>query len=218
MTDIMRVAIVEDEPLYRELLAHFLSSTPGFDVVGSVGTVEDGRALVLAQKPDLVIVDIELPDGNGIGLGVSLRRELPNLGILLLSEKDLYELVRTLPRDVQRGWSYLSKKSAVDLKLLLAAMQSTVRGYAVIDPRLVERSSARAGTGVAALTRRQFEVLRVLATGKSTEAIAAELGVNANTVVNALTAIYATLQVPEDANPRVYAVLQFLADTANDLG
>jgi len=212
----IRVAVVEDQQLFRELLANYLDSVEDIEVVGSAATVESARSLIQENQVDVAVLDIDLPDGNGIGLGVSLRRENPNIGILLLSEKDLLELVRTLPKDTQRGWSYLAKSSSTDLEVLTSAIRSTARGFSVIDPKLAMRVEAREGTGVAALTARQFDVLRLLATGKSTEAIATELGLAPNSVVNLLTSIYSALNVPEDSNPRVYAVLQFLSDTAHE--
>ncbi|WP_281787112.1 response regulator transcription factor [Aurantimicrobium sp. INA4] len=213
----IRVAVVEDQQLFRELLTTYLDSVDDIEVVVSAGTVEAARAMIHENEVDVAILDIDLPDGNGIGLGVSLRRDQPHIGILLLSEKDLLELVRTLPKDTQRGWSYLAKSSSTDLEVLTSTIRSTARGYSVIDPKLALRVDAREGTGVAALSARQFEVLRLLATGKSTEAIAAEMELAPNSVVNMLTAIYSTLKVPEDANPRVYAVLQFLSDTAREI-
>ena len=96
-------------------------------------------------------------------------------------------------------------------------IRSTAKGYLVIDQRLTGRFEAKPGTGVASLTSRQFEVLRLLAAAKSTEAIANELGLAQNTVVNILTSIYTQLKIPDDANARVYAALQFLSDTSNEL-
>lgn len=212
----IKVAVVEDQQLFRELLINFLDSVEDIEVVGSAGTVESARALMSERSVDVAILDIDLPDGNGIGLGASLRRDLPEIGILLLSEKDLLELVRSLPKETQRGWSYLAKSSSTDLDVLTSAIRSTARGFSMIDPKLAMRSHAREGTGVASLTPRQFEVLRLLSTGKSTEAIARELNLAQNSVVNMLTTIYNSLNIPEDSNARVYAVLQFLADTSHE--
>lgn len=213
-----RVAIVEDQQLFRELLMSFLNSVDDIEVVLTATTVTEAREAINSNKVDVAILDIDLPDGNGVGLAVSLRRENPFLGVLLLSEQDVLELVRTLPREIQRGLSYLAKSSTTDLEMLVSTIRSTARGFSVIDPKLTLRSEARKGTGVSSLTPRQFEILRLLATGKSTEAIAKELGLAQNSVVNTLTAIYSALKIPEDANARVYAVLQFLADTTHHAG
>lgn len=211
----LRLFVVEDQPLFKELLTSFLNTVPDFDLVGSASSVEQTKSAIDDLKPDVLILDIDLPDGNGVGLAASLRRKDPNLGVLLLSDKDLLELVRTLPREVQRGISYLAKSSAIDLDLLTSTIRSSAKGYSVIDPRLTQRFEARPGTGVASLNPRQFEVLRLLAAAKSTEAIASDLGLAPNSVVNILTSIYAALNIPDDANARVYSALQFLSDTAD---
>lgn len=213
----IKVVIIEDQPLFRELLTSFLQTVEDIDVVGTAGTVEQARALIESTEVDVAIMDIDLPDGNGVGLAATLRRNNPFLGILLLSEKDLLELVRTLPRETQRGLSYLVKSSTTDLEMLTSTIRSTAKGFSVIDPKLTLRSEAKSGTGVASLTPRQFEILRLLATGKSTEAMAKDLGLAQNSVVNTLTAIYSALNIPDDANARVYAVLQFLADTSHEV-
>ena len=213
----LKLYIVEDQPLFRELLCSFLDTVSDFLVVGTAASVEQARAGIETHKPDLVLMDIDLPDGNGVGLAASLRTENPEIAILLLSENDLLDLVRTLPRKVQQGISYLAKSSAIDLELLASTIRSTAKGYLVIDQRLTGRFEAKPGTGVASLTSRQFEVLRLLAAAKSTEAIANELGLAQTTVVNILTSIYTQLKIPFDANARVYAALQFLSDTSNEL-
>ncbi len=212
----LRLFVVEDQPLFRELLCSFLDTVSDFWVVGTAATVEEAKRGIETHKPDLVLMDIDLPDGNGVGLAATLRTNNPQLGILLLSENDLLELVRTLPRKVQQGISYLAKSSAIDLQLLTSTIRSTAMGYLVIDQRLTGRFEAKPGTGVASLSPRQFEVLRLLAAAKSTEAIASELGLAQNSVVNILTSIYSQLNIPDDANARVFAALQFLSDTSNE--
>jgi DNA-binding NarL/FixJ family response regulator len=210
----LRLVVVEDQPLFRELLTSFLTSVPDFHVVGSAATVEEAKTVIQDSAPDVAILDIDLPDGNGVALAASLRRKDPRLGVLLLSNKYLLELVLGLPKDIQRGMSYLSKSSAVDLDVLSSTIRSTAKGYPIVDPRLTIQPGARTGTAAGSLTSRQFQVLRMLAAAKSTEAIASELGLAHKSVVNILTSIYATMNIPDDANPRVFAVRQFLADTS----
>jgi len=105
----LRLFVVEDQPLFRELLCSFLDTVSDFWVVGTAGSVEEARNGIETHKPDVVLMDIDLPDGNGVGLAATLRTNNPQLGILLLSENDLLDLVRTLPRKIQQGISYLAK-------------------------------------------------------------------------------------------------------------
>ena len=210
----IRVAIVEDHDLYRELLTTSLAAIDGITVVGSysgVGAAKDG---LKPGEIDVALLDIELGDGNGVALGVTLRRADPHLGIVLLSARDMVELLLGLPEDIRRGWSYLSKTSVTSLGTLVNTIRATSNGETVLDPTLVARSVARRGTPVSTLTNRQFEILRMVARGLANQTIADELGIANNSVVNHLSAIYASLNIPEGQNARVSAVLEFLNDTS----
>ncbi len=210
----VRVAIVEDHVLYRDLLESSLSNVPGITVVACVSGSSEAKKAIHPGAVDVAILDIELADGNGIGLGVSLRRADPRLGIVLLSGRDMIELLLGLPDHERMGWSYLSKTSTTSLETLVSVIRKTAEGTTVIDPVLVDRSRARSGTPVGSLTRRQFEILRMVARGLSNQAIADDLGIAANSVVNHLSSIYTALGIPEGANARVSAVLEFLNDTS----
>jgi DNA-binding NarL/FixJ family response regulator len=126
----------------------------------------------------------------------------------------MIELLLGLPEEQRHGWSYLSKSSSTSLETLLDVIRHTAAGKSVIDPALIDRSRARPGTPVSSLTRRQFEILRMVARGLSNQAIADEIGIAANSVVNHLSSIYSALGIAEGSNARVSAVLEFLSDTA----
>lgn len=191
-----------------------LSHVEGIEIVGQASGSSEARTLIEPGAVDVAILDIELSDGNGVGLGVTLRRADPRLGIILLSARDMLEFMLSLPEDDRRGWSYLSKSSTTSLSVLVDAIRKTAAGYTVIDPELALRSQPVAGTPVGRLTKRQFEVLRLVATGMSNQGIADRLNIASNSVVNHLSAIYQTLDIPEGQNARVSAVLEFLGDTA----
>ena len=210
----IRVAIVEDHRLYRDLLTTALNGVPNIDVVASVEGSTHARLVIKPGEVDVALLDIELMDGNGIGLGVALRRADPELKIVLVSAQDVLEILTTLPEDDRKYWSYLSKTSSTSLSVLVDAVEKASRGESVIDAELLLRSKARVGTSVSSLTRRQFEILRLVATGLSNQGIAELLGIASNSVVNHLSAIYATLGIPEGNNARVSAVLAFLNDTS----
>jgi DNA-binding NarL/FixJ family response regulator len=145
---------------------------------------------------------------------VTLRRADPNLKIVLISAQDVLEILTTLPPEDRKHWSYLSKTSSTSLSVLVDTIQKASRGESVIDGELLLRSKPRLGSAVGALTPRQFEILRLVATGLSNQGIAELLGIASNSVVNHLSAIYATLGIPEGNNARVSSVLAFLNDTS----
>ncbi len=210
----LRVGIVEDHPLFMELLAEGLERVDDLKVVATASHVAEAKKWMKPEELDVVILDVELPDGNGFGLGLQMRRQNPDLGIVMLSGRDVLELMHSLPREEFRGWSFLSKQSTKSLDYVASVIRATSRGETVIDRSFTDRSRAKAGTGVAALSPRQFEVLRAVARGQVNRSIADDLGIAANSVGNHLIAIYAILRIPRGKNARVAAVLEFLESTS----
>lgn len=211
----MRVAVVEDQPLFRSMLERMLSLTTNVQVVAAVGTVAEALRLLRPGMADVAVLDIDLPDGNGIALGVTLRRRQPGLGILLLSAHDAMDLLLDLPPDVASGWSYLSKTSSTTEDVLVSAVHAAAVGETVLDPALLARVKPRAGSDVARLTDRQYEVLRLLAAGLSNAGIGEKLGITEKSVQNHVNALYGTLGIDADPqrNPRVTAALRLLEET-----
>ncbi|MFC8193427.1 response regulator [Cellulomonas sp. NPDC057328] len=211
----LRVAIVEDQPLFRSMLQRTVAEDPALLVVATCASVSEARQALRPRVADVVVLDIDLPDGNGIALGVQLRRAQPGLGVLLLSAHDAMDLLLDLPRDVAHGWGYLSKTSMTDEATLLDAVRAAAAGRTVLDPALLERMTPRHGSAVAQLTQRQFEVLRLLAQGLSNAGIAERLGITEKSVQNHVYAVYGTLGIDADParNPRVSAALRLLEET-----
>jgi DNA-binding NarL/FixJ family response regulator len=214
----IRVAIVEDEPLYRGLLQQHLARHPRFEVVGAYA---DGAAALVgipAVEADVVTLDIELPGGlDGIQAALSLRRQRPRLGIVILSNHADPRFLGTLPRDVTSGWSYLLKKSVSDVATLERAVESAAHGTVTLDPAIVAAMRPRAGAPLLRLTPRQREILGLVAQGLTNAAISQQLVLAEKSVENQLTAIYGELGIDrrESAavHPRVSAVLAYLRDS-----
>ncbi|GAA1533117.1 DNA-binding NarL/FixJ family response regulator [Microbacterium ginsengiterrae] len=206
------MAIVEDQPLFRSLVEALVRGSDDCTVVVSCGSVQEARQQLLAESPDVVIMDIGLPDGNGFGLARSMRTQLPDLGVLLLSAHDVMDLLLELPAKERTGWSYLSKNSAASAELLLGVVRITANGGSVLDPDLLRELSPRAGSPLAKLTPRQFDALRLLAAGRSNSAIAREMDITPHSVDNLLNTVYGILGVrgDTDANSRVSAALMMI--------
>ena len=211
----LRVAIVEDQPLFRTMLTHTLEQSEGFTVVAAVAGMVEATREIRPGLADVVVLDIDLPDGNGIALGVRMRRSQPGLGILLLSAHDAMDLLLDLPPDVAAGWCYLSKTSSTTEDVLRSALRAAAEGRTVLDPALLAKAQPRVGTSVARLTDRQYAVLRLLAEGLSNSGIGERLGITEKSVQNHVNAMYATLGIDADhrRNPRVSAALRLLAET-----
>jgi len=210
-----RVVIVEDQPLYRSMLRTLLESH-GLRVVAEAGGAAAARAAIEPGSADVALLDIHLADGNGIGLGVSLRRADPELGIVLLSSQDSVELMLDLPLDVRRGWCYLSKSSATSEESLLRAIAAAQRGETMIDPHVLRGLTRRRHSSLESLTDRQFEVLRLVAQGLSNQGIAERLRLSVKSIENHLGSVYAALDIPAEQNQRVAAVLRLIDETVRE--
>ncbi|WP_448059238.1 response regulator [Cellulomonas hominis] len=208
-----RVALVEDDALLRTLLAETIDRHPRLVVVHSLEGVEQAKERLLPGTTDVVVVDIDLRDGNGVALSAALQREDPGLRVLLLSEHDVMDLAASIRGETLTPWSYLSKRSSMSSDVLLRAVEAVGNGGVVLDPALVRRLP-RDGSPLASLTPAQLAVLRLVAEGLSNLRVAEALGVSPRSVESHLLNIYRALAVPAgDANPRVSAVLRFLRDS-----
>lgn len=213
-----RVVLVEDEPLFRDLLAVTLGAAGGIEVVGGFERGEDAVEAVPELAPDVALLDINLAGQmNGVQLGVQLRRKMPDLGIVLLSS--LYDptLLTTLPADVVNGWSYLLKQSVADVEMLRRAIRGARNGLMVLDPLLVAGARRRDPGGLSRLTDRQVQLLGMLAGGYTNKGIAEEIGLAPKSVENHLARIYQALDIDTtdpEVHPRVRAVLVYVAGIA----
>src|SRR5579884_3320579 len=156
----IRVAVVEDEPLFRGLLEHHLARSPRLEVVGAYADGDAALAGVPTTQPDVVTLDIELPGSlDGIRLGVALRQELPGLGIVILSNHADPRFLGALPRTVTSGWSYLLKKSVTNIEALDRAVEGAADGTVTIDPAVVAGMQPKPGGALLRLTRRQRDIM-----------------------------------------------------------
>lgn len=212
----IRVAIVEDQPLYRELVHNLIASAPGFSVTAAVGSLAAARASVDPEQIDVALLDLGLPDGTGLELGHELRTRNPRIGIVLLSAVDRMDSLLDIASEKQGGWSYLSKNASLSARELLLALRASAGGRTVLDRSILEKRMARSLSRLAALSSRQLHVLRLLAEGLTNASIAHELALSPRSVENHVYAIYTELSINRDdeRNARVLATRAYLAETA----
>jgi DNA-binding NarL/FixJ family response regulator len=212
----LRVAVVEDQPLYRQMLGLLLSGAPGVEVTGVHPNASIALAEIDAARTDVVLLDLRLPDGDGISVGRELRRRSMRIGVVILSSSDSIHALLELTDTEAHGWSYLSKTSSLSAPSLLAAIRATARGHAVLDPALTRDRVPRANSPLASLSPRQREVLALMAEGLTNAAIAEDLGLSRRSVDSHVDAIYTTLGLRSNHahNPRVDAVRAYLAHSA----
>lgn len=218
MSSVLRVAVVEDEPLYRELLVTgLIARLADVRVVGSFPSAEALSSSLKADDIDVLLADVDLgPGADGTQLGVHLRRRNPRLGVVLLSNLAMPGLLAGLPDDVRGGWSYLLKTSVADLEQLALALRESAAGGMVIDSALTRTLVAQRTSPLSALTPRQMDVLALMANGWSNKRIADELVLSVRTVESVISDIIVALAIPKDVdgyNARVACVLVYLKYT-----
>ncbi|HKI83857.1 MAG TPA: response regulator transcription factor [Candidatus Krumholzibacteria bacterium] len=205
--------VVEDEPLFKELLGITLSREAGLEVVGQA---EDGEgAIRLAEEllPDAVLMDIELAGKlNGIEAGISIKERHPDIGVVILSSHTAQSQLKQIPFNDSSGWGYLLKQSAPNLETVVRAIEGVIRGMVILDPAVVIGLRPRQGSPIALLSPRQQEVLELIAQGYSNAGIAERLFLKEKSVETYINGIYQTLGVSgeRDVHARVQATLQYL--------
>lgn len=213
----IRLVIVEDEHLYRDLLRTVLQLDEQLEVVGDYASAEQALDQVPALRPTVALLDIELGGSmNGVQLGLLLREKLPGLGIVLLSNVRAPRLLASIPPREVGGWSYLLKRSVRDATVLRRAIDGAASGLVTLDPSLVAGRHPRDRGALSAVTPRQLEILGLVAEGWANDAIAQRLGLSIKTVENQLTLTYGELGLDRDkdpVHPRVKAVLLYLSET-----
>ncbi len=216
-----RLIVVDDEPLFRELLCRTLSAEQGLQVVGVAGDGETAIRLAKQEKPDVVIMDIELPGKlDGIEAALQIKRERPQTGIVILSVHNERRYVTSLPLETMQGWAYLLKQTAPDLATVVRAIQGSKAGMVVLDPAVVSNLRPKQGSALARLNPRHQEVLELLAQGYSNAAIAQLLNLSRKSVETYINAIYQELHLSHEQgiHARVKATLLYLESSRSRQG
>lgn len=199
-----RVTITDDEPLFQELLLRALAAVPGIEVVGTADDGEKSVQLARETRPDVVLMDIELPgEMDGIEAALIIKREMPEIGVVILSSHSDRHYVTSLPLEDSRGWAYLLKQTLPNLAELIRAIQGSKAGMVVLDPAVLANLRPRKDSAVARLTPRQQEVLKLMAEGHNNAAIAQRLVLSEKSVETYINSIYQELNLSK--GPKIHA-------------
>jgi DNA-binding NarL/FixJ family response regulator len=212
----LRVVIGEDQALLREGVVRLLADA-GFEVVAEAADAPDLVRKVGAHKPDVAIVDVQMPPGNtddGLRAAIEIRDLQPGVGVLVLSQFAEERYALDLIGDSAEGVGYLLKDRVADFANFADAVRRVAKGGSALDPTVVSRmlGRRRRDDPLEELTPREREVLELMAEGRSNRGIAEVMVVTPNAVEKHVTSIFAKLGVseaPED-HRRVLAVLTFL--------
>ncbi len=216
----MRVVVADDSTLLREGVVRLLEEA-GLEVVGQAADGEDLLRKVRAHRPDVAVVDVRMPPTHtdeGLVAAREIRAELPEVGVLVLSQYVEITYARELLAESAEGLGYLLKDRVADVDSLADAVRRVGGGGSALDPEVVSQmlGRARRDDPLADLTPREREVLGLMAEGRSNAAIAEELVVTDRAVEKHVTGIFSKLELPtsSDDHRRVLAVLRFLDQPA----
>jgi DNA-binding NarL/FixJ family response regulator len=212
----VRIVIADDAVLLREGAARLLADA-GHEVVAQAADADDLLRKVRAHRPDVAIVDVRMPPDNlddGLRAALAIREELPDVGILLLSQYVEDRYLSQLLAGGAEGVGYLLKERVADVSAFVDAVERVAEGGSALDPEVVSRMLGRRRSHgpLEDLTPREREVLAAMAEGKSNRGIAEGFVITETAVEKHVTRIFGKLGLGQTGTEhrRVLAVLTYL--------
>ena len=204
----LRLLVVDDHEVVRQGLVALLDRRAGFEVVAEAGTVEEAIAQARLHQPDIVVMDVRLPDGSGVEACREIRAELPDTLVVMLTSYPDEEAV--LSAIVAGAAGYLLKQ--IRARDLVSALEAVGRGESLLDPAVTERVLERVrrmATGesndeLSVLTSQEQKILMLVAEGKTNKEIAAEIFLSDKTVKNYVSSILSKLNLERRAQAAAF--------------
>ncbi|HET7636733.1 MAG TPA: response regulator transcription factor [Candidatus Limnocylindria bacterium] len=212
----MRIMVVDDHEVVRQGLVALLDRRRDFTVVAEAGTVAESIAAAERLKPDLVVMDVRLPDGSGIEACREIRSEMPETRVVMLTSYPDEEAV--LSAIIAGASGYLLKQ--IRGRDLVAALEAIGRGESLLDPAVTERvleRVRRAASGgehdeLAELTPQERKILLLVAEGKTNKEIAGEVFLSDKTVKNYVSSILSKLNLQRRAQAAAFVAKHNLGE------
>jgi DNA-binding NarL/FixJ family response regulator len=205
----LRILVAEDHPLFRKGMISLLSSVPEFEVVGEAATGGEAVARAAQLQPDVVLMDLQMPEVNGIEATRRILQESPNVRVLVVTLLEDDDSVFLALRAGARG--YVLKDA--DEEEMVLAIRAVGRGEAIFSPTIATRVLAYFAApqptappqAFPTLTDREREILHLIAQGHPNPAIAKQLSLSTKTVGNYVSNIFTKLQVADRAQAVIRA-------------
>lgn len=212
----LRLLVVDDHEVVREGLVALLSRREEFQVVSEAGTVAEALAAVRRFEPELVIMDVRLPDGSGIEACREIRAEFPSIRVVMLTSYPDEEAV--LSAILAGASGYLLKQ--IRGRDLVTALEAVGRGDSLLDPAVTERVLERVrriANGdekdeLSELTAQERKILKLVADGKTNKEIASEVFLSDKTVKNYVSSILSKLNLQRRAQAAAFVAKHRLGE------
>jgi DNA-binding NarL/FixJ family response regulator len=204
----LRLLVVDDHEVVRQGLVSLLDRREHFQVVAEAGTAAEAVEMARKFEPDLVVMDVRLPDGSGIEACREIRAEFPATRVVILTSYPDEEAV--LSAIIAGASGYLLKQ--IRSRDLVSALESVGRGESLLDPAVTEKvldRVRRIATGtytdeMAQLTQQEQKILLLVAEGKTNKEIAAEVFLSDKTVKNYVSSILSKLNLERRAQAAAF--------------
>ena len=204
----LRLLVVDDHEVVRQGLVALLDRRDGFEVVAEAGTVAEAVERAQRYEPDIVVMDVRLPDGSGVEACREIRAERPETKVVMLTSYPDEEAV--LSAIVAGASGYLLKQ--IRARDLVAALETVGRGGSLLDPAVTEKvldRVRRMATGgvtddLAQLTAQERKILALVAEGKTNKEIASEIFLSDKTVKNYVSSILSKLNLERRAQAAAF--------------
>ena len=211
-TRALRLLVVDDHEVVRQGLVALLDRRPGFQVVAQAGSVQEAIAQARVQRPDIVVMDVRLPDGSGVEACREIRAELPETRVIMLTSFPDDEAV--LSAIVAGASGYLLKQ--IRARDLVAALEAVGRGESLLDPAVTERvlervrriAKGESNDELSVLTPQEQKILMLVAEGKTNKEIATEVFLSDKTVKNYVSSILSKLNLERRAQAAAFVAKQ----------
>ena len=200
----IRVLLCDDHAVVREGLARLLENTEGIEVAGTAADGEEAVAATLALRPDVVMMDLAMPNLDGVAATRRISAAAPDVRVVVLTS--FADNTRILDAIDAGARGYLLKDS--DAPEVVRAIRAAARGEAPLDPRVARAVLTRSTTtssAMAGMTAREREVLALLGTGLANKVIARRLGISEATVKAHLTRIFRQIGVSDRTQAAIWA-------------
>ena len=219
--DEIRILLADDHTVLRQGITQVLESQPDMHVVAQASDGAEAVELARKHQPNVALIDIKMPELDGLETTRQINAELPEVGIIILT---MYKRDDYIFEAIKGGASgYLLKE--VEMEELLSAVRSVAAGEAALDPAIAARvltefrtptTQEETSSAESELAKRDVEILRLVAQGLTNQEIADRIAVTEKTVRNRLWNVYKQLHLKNRTEAALYAVREGLVESEND--